>query len=384
MSSWRSGLGASAPLACVLSCLLAAGSAVRAQTRNATLRVEVRDPSGHGMKVSGRLRNLSAGSEFEFDTDREGRRAFSSLPAGRYRVEVVKSGFATQSVVLDLDSGVAATRVFTMALAPVASKIDVIAATPLPGTDLPIEDIPAPVQTASARDIAQSGSLELSDFLNRRLQGVHINENQGNPFQPDVNYRGYTASALLGTPEGISVYLDGVRQNQPFGDIVAWDLIPKIAISEMALMPGSNPLFGLNTLGGAISIQTKDGYSQPGGSLQLSGGSFGRRAGELEYGGSNAGGFNWYAAGNLFREDGWRQFSPSEVRQAFGKLGWAHDNTSLGLSFGYADNWLTGNGLQDTRFLARGYNSVYTIPDITWNRSPSLILNARHALTNHL
>ncbi len=271
-----------------------------------------------------------------------------------------------------------------MALAPVAAKIDVIAPTPLPGTDLPIDDIPAPVQTASARDIGQSGSLELSDFLNRRLQGVHINENQGNPFQPDVNYRGYTASPLLGTPEGISVYLDGVRQNQAFGDIVAWDLIPKIAISEMALMPGSNPLFGLNTLGGAISIQTKDGYSQPGGTLQLSGGSFGRRAGEFEYGGSNTEGFNWYAAGNLFREDGWRQFSPSEVRQAFGKLGWASGKTSFGLSFGYADNWLTGNGLQDTRFLARDYTSVYTIPDITWNRSPSLILNVRHTLTNSL
>src|SRR3954468_19287157 len=384
MSSWRSGLGASAPLACVLSCLLAAGSAVRAQTRNATLRVEVRDPSGHGMKVSGRLRNLSAGSEFEFDTDREGRRAFSSLPAGRYRVEVVKSGFATQSVVLELESGAAISRVFTMALAPVASKIDVIATTPLPGTDLPVDDIPAPVQTASARDISQSGSLELADFLNRRLQGVHINENQGNPFQPDVNYRGYTASPLLGTPQGISVYLDGVRQNQPFADIVAWDLIPKIAISEMALMPGSNPLFGLNTLGGAISIQTKDGYSQPGATLQLSGGSFGRRAGEFEYGGSNAAGFNWYAAGNLFREDGWRQFSPSEVRQAFGKLGWVHGKTSFALSFGYADNWLTGNGLQDTRFLARDFKSVYTIPDITWNRSPSLILNVRHSLTNNL
>ena len=237
-----------------------------------------------------------------------------------------------------------------------ASKIDVVAPTALPGTDLALDEIPAPVQTASARDLQQSGSLDLSDLLNRRLDGVHINENQANPFQPDVNYRGYTASPLLGTPEGISVYMDGVRQNQPFGDVVAWDLIPKIAISELALMPGSNPLFGLNTLGGAISIQTKDGYSQPGAALQLSGGSFGRRAGEFEYGGSNSKGLNWYAAGNLFREDGWRPFSPSEVRQAFGKFGWTNGKTSLALSFGYADNWLTGNGLQDTRLLARNYS----------------------------
>lgn len=304
------------PFLSALLCVLVAGPVLWAQTQDAGLRIEVKDPSGHGMRASGHLRNLSAGSDLAFETDREGGRTFSGLPAGRYRVRVSKSGFATESVTLELKSAFVAAHVFSMALAPVAAKIDVIAPTPLPGTDLPIEDIPGPVQTASASDIGRSGSLDLSDFLNRRLQGVHINENQGNPFQPDVNYRGYTASPLLGTPEGISVYLDGVRQNQPFGDIVAWDLIPKIAISEMALMPGSNPLFGLNTLGGAISIQTKDGYSQPGGNLQVSGGSFGRRAGEIEYGGANAAGFNWYAAGNLFREDGWRQFSPSEVRQA--------------------------------------------------------------------
>ena len=115
---------------------------------------------------------------------------------------------------------------------------------------------------------------------------MYINENQSNPFQPDLNYRGYTASPLLGTPEGISVYLDGVRQNQPLGDVVGWDLIPKIAISEAALIPGSNPVFGLNTLGGAVSLQTKDGLSAPGGSLQLNGGSFGRVTGSGEYGGS--------------------------------------------------------------------------------------------------
>jgi outer membrane receptor protein involved in Fe transport len=306
------------------------------------------------------------------------------LPFGRYRLELSKTGFATQSSRIDIKSATPVSRVFAMTLAGQASRIDVVAPTPLPGTDLALDQVPSPVQTASARDIEQSGSLDLADLLNRRFSGVHINENQENPFQPDINYRGYTASPLLGTPEGISVYVDGVRQNQPFGDIVAWDLIPKIAISEIALIPGSNPIFGLNTLGGALSIQTKDGYSQPGVTLQLSGGSFGRRAGEFEYGGSNSRGFSWYAAGNLFREDGWRQFSPSEVRQAFGKLGYAHGKTYLALSFGYADNWLTGNGLQDTRALARDYASVYSIPDITWNRSPSLNLSLRHNATSRL
>ena len=114
---------------------------------------------------------------------------------------------------------------------------------------------------------------------------MHVNEVQGNPFQPDINYRGYTASPLLGTPQGLSVYMDGVRLNQPFGEVVSWDLFPAIAIASITLMPGSNPLFGLNTLGGALSIQTKDGQSTPGTTVQAIYGSDARRAVEFEHGG---------------------------------------------------------------------------------------------------
>jgi len=354
------------------------------QSQTGEIRIQVQDAAGLAMEASGKLESLVSKADLSFKTDSQGAYTFANLSPGRYRLDVSKIGFATQSVLIDVESGKPVSRTVMMVLATQASRIDVVAATPLPGTDLPIDQIPAPVQTASARDLQQSGALDLSDLLNQRLSGVHINQNQENPYQPDVSYRGYTASPLLGTPEGISVYMDGVRQNQPFGDIVAWDLIPKIAIAELALMPGSNPLFGLNTLGGAISIDTKNGLSQPGTSIQLSGGSFGRRAGEFEHGGSNRKGLSWYVAGNLFREDGWRQFSPSEVRQSFTKVGWQRAKTSIFLSGAYADNWLTGNGLQDTRFLAQHYSSVYSIPDITWNRSPSLNLSLRHDATSHL
>lgn len=256
------------------------------QTPSGQIRLEIQDPSGAPTEASGRLVH-SGEPDRSFKTE-QGQYTFKDLPAGSYRLEVSKAGFATQALSLDLQAGGSVARTLTLSLAPQASKIDVVAVTPLAGTDVFVDDIPSPVQTASALDLERTGALDLSDLLGRKLSGVHINANQENPFQPDVNYRGYTASPLLGTPEGISVYMDGVRQNQPFGDVVAWDLIPKIAISEVALIPGSNPLFGLNTLGGALSIQTKDGHSQPGASLQLSGGSFGRREGALEYGGASA------------------------------------------------------------------------------------------------
>ena len=274
------------------------------------IEIAVKDPSGAGLPVSGKLTPM-AGAPREFSTDAQGTFKFENLAPGRYRIELSKTGFSAQTLTIDVPAGALVTRSVTLALGAQSSSVSVVAATPLPGTDIPIDDIPAPVQIASALDLQQSGALDLSDLMNKRLNGVYINQNQENPFQPDVNYRGYEASPLLGTPEGLSVYMDGVRQNQPFGDVVAWDLIPKIAIEEMALMPGSNPLFGLNTLGGAISVTTKSGLTEPGGSLSINGGSFGRREGEAEYGGSSAKtGLNWYVAGNLFREDGWRRIRP--------------------------------------------------------------------------
>src|SRR5262245_15468331 len=217
--------------------------------------------------------------------------------------------------------------------------VTVVGTTPLPGVELPRDEVPAPVQTASGKDIDNSGALNLADFLNRRVNGVIVNEMQGNPYQPDINYRGYTASPLLGTPQGLSVYMDGVRLNQAFGEIVSWDLIPRIAIGTTTLMPGSNPIFGLNTLGGALALETKSGRSHSGTSVQATYGNDRRRELEFEYGGSKAAsGLDWYAAGNLFAEDGWRQNSPSDVAQFFGKLGWQRTRHELNLSVAFADN----------------------------------------------
>ncbi|HEX4998587.1 MAG TPA: TonB-dependent receptor, partial [Terriglobia bacterium] len=263
-------------------------------------------------------------------------------------------------------------------------EVYVIGNAPLPGINRTREEIPSPIQTATAADIEKIGALDLSNFLMRELNGVHVNEIQGNPLQADVSFRGYTASPLLGTPQGLSVYMDGVRLNQPFGDVVSWDLIPRIAISSTTLMPGSNPLFGLNTLGGALSVQTKDGRHDPGGSLGITLGSHWRQAAELEYGGvsgdSNTGAVSWYFAGNRFGERGWREDTHSDIRQGFGKLGWEQGTSLVELSLAYAKNSLMGNALQDDRLLARDYSDVYTKPDITKNRSAFINLTGRRSL----
>ncbi|NEX61065.1 TonB-dependent receptor [Noviherbaspirillum galbum] len=267
---------------------------------------------------------------------------------------------------------------------PALPAIVVVSSTPLPGLGMPREQVPGNVQTLGRTIMDDPGSANLPDLLNRRIASVMINEIQGNPYQPDVSYRGFIASPLLGTPQGLSVYMDGVRLNQPFGDVVSWDLIPRSAIASITLMPGSNPLFGLNTLGGALAIQTKDGRLNAGTAVQGLAGSFGRQSLEFEHGGHDDLGLHWFVAGNVFKDGGWREESPSRVGQLFGKLGWAGDNTDLALTLAAANTALTGNGMQEKRLLDRDYHSVYTKPDETRNRSLFVNLAAEHGLSDGL
>ncbi len=267
--------------------------------------------------------------------------------------------------------------------APDAS-VTVIGVSPLPGLGVPKDRVAGNVQAVDAAAIERSNATDLSAYMNRRLGSVHINEVQNNPFQPDVNYRGYTASPLLGSAQGLSVYMDGVRLNQPFGDVVSWDLLPKSAISSITLMPGSNPLFGMNTLGGALSVQTKDGRRNPGTSVQLQAGSNKRLAAEFEHGFNTATGLHGFVTGNKFKEDGWRVDSPSDVAQLFGKLGLKSGDTDVSLTAAVARTDLNGNGLQELRFLERDRASVYTKPDNTKNRSSLLNLAFTQGLSGPL
>ena len=259
-------------------------------------------------------------------------------------------------------------------------KVEVISTTPLPGIGLPIEQIPANVQTAKGEEIRKQGSLNLADYMNNNLQGVSVNETQNNPYQPDILFRGFTASPLLGTPQGLSVFQDGVRVNEPFGDAVNWDLIPVNAIAGISLIPGSNPVFGLNTLGGALSVQTKNGRTHQGGAIEAVTGSWGRKMGSAEYGGvSEDGSIDYFISGNYSDEDGWRDYSPTEVKQLFGKLGWENETTRLELSYTGADNDMIGNGMiqrELTHSLDR--ETIHTRPDQTENELSFLNLNGTH------
>jgi outer membrane receptor protein involved in Fe transport len=263
-------------------------------------------------------------------------------------------------------------------------RVEVVGQSPLAGTARPMSTVPGHVQAADAAELARSQALDLAEFMGRRFGSVQLNELQGNPLQPDLSFRGFTASPLLGTPQGLAVVIDGVRLNQPFGDVVSWDLIPTRAIAQATLLPGAQPVFGLNALGGALVLTTLDGRSAPGGELALQAGSYGRKVAGFTLGrelgaiaGSSA---DVFATGQWFDEGGWRDASPSRQTQLFVKLGAGAGRRRFGLALAAADSDLTGNGMQEQRWLDQRWASVFTRPDTTRNRSTLLNLTGNDAL----
>ena len=267
----------------------------------------------------------------------------------------------------------------TTTLAPIV----IVGTTPLLGIGTPLPLVPANVQTVHGADIEKQNRQTLTDYLAANLPSVTISDAQGNPYQMNLFYRGFTASPLLGTPQGLSVFVDGVRVNEPFGDVVNWDLIPQQAIDTMQLIPGSNPVFGLNTLGGALAITTKNGKDNPVGEAEIQGGSYGRKAAQIEQGGTFGQNLDYYFTANAANDNGWAQQNESRVRQVFGKLRYTDADTTLSLSAGGADNDLHGTQTIPRSFL-NNPAQPYTFPDQNQNSVGYLTLSGDHYFNDHV
>ncbi len=257
------------------------------------------------------------------------------------------------------------------------ATVTVVGVTPLPGLGVPLNRVPGNVQIASGAELARTTGIHVGAQLSDALASVHVNEAQSSTFQPDIQFRGFASSPLLGLPQGLAVYQDGVRVNEPFGDTVNWDALPTNAVAGVVLMPGSNPLFGLNALGGALSLQTKTGFSHAGHAARVSAGSFGRQWAELESGGRLGGSVAYFAAARWLQEDGWRDFSPSRVTQVFGNLSWQSDRSRVAATVTVSTNRLVGNGPAPVQLLLEDRRQIFTHPDETTTDIGLFSMNAR-------
>lgn len=245
--------------------------------------------------------------------------------------------------------------------------IEVIGVAPLPGTGISRDAVPSNVQGLGAEVLERGNGAPMAEMLERRLGSVTSSDTGGNAFQPSLSFRGFNASAVMGEPQGLAVYQNGLRINESFGDLVSWDLMPSFAVNRVDILPGANPVFGLNALGGAVVMDMKTGFSFPHTEVTGAGGSFGRRRAVVQHG-QNNGSLGLYAGIAHTGEDGWRAHSPSNTTQAYGDMELRGTGGSGGISLGFGRSDLTGNGPAPVDLLSLDRHAVFTYPDTTLNR----------------
>ncbi|HEV2700429.1 MAG TPA: TonB-dependent receptor [Steroidobacteraceae bacterium] len=256
----------------------------------------------------------------------------------------------------------------------------VVTATAIPGADIEVDKVPGNVQVINSADIVRDGSASLTGALNTNLSSISINDDIADPFQPDILYRGFEASPVLGTPQGLAVYQNGVRINEAFGDTVNWDLFPDVAVDKVELV-SSSPVYGRNALGGAVSVTMKNGFSYQGGDLELAGGSYGRRSVSAQYGVSS-GIFGLYVASRALDWTGWRQFSDDRMRDVYAVLSLHTDTATLDLSYTRSNNDMRGQGSAPVQELAVNRSLVFTGPQANVNGLNFFTLNGTWKMTD--
>ena len=276
-------------------------------------------------------------------------------------------------------------------------EIEVVGTSLLPGLEIEKEKLPYEVRSLQSENLGNETSLGIADVMNQYIPGVFTNEVQGSPYQGDVTYRGFRASSILGAAQGLSVYIDGIRINEPFGDVVNWDMIPEFALDNISLIPGSNPMYGLNTLGGALSLTTKSGLSHPGKVARVSFGSFSRKKLDISVAGklSAGSGGDYFISASHFDESGWRDYSDGKISNIFGKANKNTDFGSVGIMTYFGDSDLLGNGLlpstnfgveddvgeiRESGLYEARRQAVYSHPDQTKNEVGLISLNFQNYL----
>ncbi|MEQ1670800.1 MAG: TonB-dependent receptor, partial [Hyphomicrobium sp.] len=213
------------------------------------------------------------------------------------------------------------------------------------------------------------------DVLQQRVPGIVIGDAQGNAFQTNVQYRGFDASPVNGMPQGLAIYQNGVRINESFGDTVNWDFLPSVAINDITVMSG-NPVFGLNAIGGAISIGMKDGFNYQGAEVDTRFGSFGRKQVSVQAG-KNSGGIGIYGAFEGIDDDGFRDFSEAEMRRGYVDVGFKSDNSEFHFNYTGASNFVGVTAAVPETLLALDRENTFSSPQTTENKVQMFSANGR-------
>jgi outer membrane receptor protein involved in Fe transport len=253
---------------------------------------------------------------------------------------------------------------------------------PAGGSELPLDKVPAGITLVTGAEIDRAATPAVTEALNTYVPGATVNEALGNPLAADLQFRGFSASPLNGTPQGLAIYQNGVRVNEVFGDSMNWDLVPQIAISDITVM-SNNPIYGLNALGGAVNVVMKDGFSFQGGTIDTRFGSFGFKEIAAEAG-KRSGNWAAYIGGEWIDETGWRDLSPAEAKRLYADIGVRGVGSEFHLNYTFAETHLGVVGPTPVDLVDERREHVFTSPQTFDNRMHMLNLTGALALTDTL
>jgi iron complex outermembrane receptor protein len=256
--------------------------------------------------------------------------------------------------------------------------IEVVATSPL-GTGTEALNVPSETQTISGQDIANLDQLTLQDALARRTPGVSVTDEIGSPLSESVDFRGETATPVPGTPEGLAVYMNGVRINESYGDVVNWDLIPQVAIDQAQIVTG-NPVFGLNALAGAVVMNMKNGFTWQGTEFNLQGGSDYTVQGSAQYG-IQKGNWAYYVAMEGVRTNGFRYYGQSDVERGFADIGYRAEGNEVHLSMTGGADGLGVAGTTPLELAQENPWAVFTTPQTTDTTAEMVTLSDESHIT---
>ncbi|MBX9863353.1 MAG: TonB-dependent receptor [Hyphomicrobium sp.] len=237
------------------------------------------------------------------------------------------------------------------------------AGTGVDGGLAPPATVPSAVTNVTDTQIEREGTSSVQQALQQNVPGIILSDAAGNPMRAEVSYRGFDASPVSGRSQGLAVYQNGVRINEAFGDTVQWDVLPSNAIASLSVV-SNNPSFGLNAVGGAVSILMKDGFSYQGAEVDVMAGSFGRVQVGVQAGASS-GNASVYVAAEGIKEDGFRDFSESEIKRFYGDIGLKGSMAELHFSLTAAKNEFGATAAAPIELLQRSWSNTFTSPQTT-------------------
>src|SRR5213592_3723238 len=232
--------------------------------------------------------------------------------------------------------------------------------------------------TLSAQDLDARGVRSLADAL-EQLPGVTTSDELGATGQLDVSLRGFQVSPTIGLPQGITVYVDGVRVNEPDANEVNFDLLPLEDVERVEVSYGPSVLLGRNSLGAAVNLVTRRGRAPANREIELSGASYERYEVKANAG-DRLGPWDYYLGVRYEHEDGWRQATTSRIATLFGKVGLLAGGWDVTLSYSGASNRIHQAGSLPDDVVDTRPDSNFTGGDYFAPVAHQLTLNAQHAV----